>query len=67
MKETELLLKALKAGYVLYPLDRSEDCYQYKVECLYYNKKMQRFYIYVSDGVGELFAEDFGKTWRIVE
>lgn len=67
MEETELLLKALKVGYVLYPLDCQEDCYQYKVECLYYNKNMQQFYIYASDGVGELFAKDYEKTWRIVE
>ena len=67
MTELDILIKALKAGYVNYPLDCPEDCYQYKVECLYYNHKMEKFYIYGADGVGELFAEDFEKTWSIVE
>ena len=67
MEELEILIKALKVGHVLYPLDCPDDCYRYKVECLYYNKHMEKFYIYVSDGVGELFAEDYGRTWSIAE
>lgn len=67
MEDIEVLLEALKAGHVLYPLDCPDDCYRYKVECLYYNKNMKQFYIYVADGVGELFAEDYGKTWSIAE
>ena len=67
--ELEILIKALKAGFVNYPIDcpEPEDCYRYRVNCLYYNKAMGRFYIYVSDGVGELFAEDYGRTWSIAE
>ena len=67
MTDIDILLKALKVGFIKYPLDNPEDCYQYKVDCLYYNKNMQKFYIYVSDGVGELFAEDYGKTWSMIE
>ena len=67
MKETDILLKALEVGFVNYPLDCPDDCYKYKVECLYYNQRMKRFYIYVTDGVGELFIEDYGKTWSIAE
>ena len=28
---------------------------------------MKQFYIYVADGVGELFAEDYGRTWSIAD
>lgn len=67
MENIDILIKALKAGFIKYPLDCPDDCFKYKVECLYYNQNMKRFYIYVADGVGELFAEDYGKTWSIVD
>lgn len=69
MENIDILIKALKVGFVKYPLNCSDpdDCFEYRVECLYYNQTMKRFYIYVSDGVGELFAEDYGKEWEIAE
>ena len=67
MENVDILIKALKAGFVKYPLNCPDDCFEYRVECLYYNQNMKRFYIYVADGIGELFAEDYRKEWEIVE
>lgn len=64
-KQDEILLKAMEVGYIWYPLSCPEDCYRYKIDCLYFNLKMGRYYLYVSDGVGEIFSEDFGKEWSI--
>lgn len=64
-KQDEILLKAMEVGYIWYPLGCLEDCYRYKIDCLYFNLKMGRYYLYVSDGVGEIFSEDFGKEWSI--
>ena len=60
-----VLLKALKVGYVFYPIDCPDDCYRYRVTGMHYNPNYERFYISVSDGVGELFADGYGKTWSI--
>ena len=65
-KQDEILLKAMEVGYIWYPINCPEDCFRYKIDCLYYNHKMGgKYYLYVSDGVGEIFAKDFGKTWSI--
>ena len=61
----EVLLRALRVGYIYYPIDDPDDCYKYRVTGMHYNPNYERYYIYVSDGVGELFAEDYGITWRI--
>ena len=65
MDNVEVLLRALKVGYIYYPIDDPNDCYKYRVTGMHYNPNYERYYIYVSDGVGELFAEDYGITWRI--
>ena len=64
-EELEILLKALKQGYVYYPLNIPKDCYRYRVEGLHYNRFTDKYYIYVTDGVSNLFFEDFGKTWNL--
>lgn len=64
-EELEILLKALKQGYIYYPLNNPKDCFRYRVEGLMYNRFSDKYYIYVADGVDNLFFEDFGKTWNL--
>ena len=65
LKLLGILAKALKQGYIYYPIDVPDDCYKYKVDCMYYN--YGEYYLYVSDGVGEIFAKDYGKTWALTK
>lgn len=65
MNNVEVLLRALKVGYIYYPIDDPDDCYRYRVTGMHYNPNYGRYYITCADGVGELFPEDCGKTWRI--
>lgn len=65
LKLLGILAKALKQGYIYYPIDVPDDCYKYKVDCMYYN--YGEYYLYVSDGVGDIFAKDYGKTWALTK
>jgi len=58
------LFKALKQGYIYYPIDCPNDCYKYKIECLYMKP---RIHLYVADGVGGCYMEDYGKTWALTK
>ena len=64
-KQDFILLEAMEQGYVYYPIDVPDDCYKYMIDCLYYNTKMQKYYLYVSDGVGELFSDEYNVTWSL--
>ena len=52
------LFKALKQGYIWY------DEEKYKIECLYMKP---RIHLYVADGVGGCYMEDYGKTWALTK
>lgn len=52
------LFKALKQGYVWY------DNEKFKIECLYIKP---RIHLYVTDGVGACYMEDYGKTWALTK
>lgn len=56
------LFKALKQGYIYYPINCPNDCYKYKIECIYMKP---RIHLYVADGVGGCYMEDYGKTWAL--
>ena len=58
------LFKALKQGYIYYPIDCPNDCYKYKIECLYMKP---RIHLYIADGVGGCYMEDYGKTWVLTK
>ncbi len=58
------LFKALKQGYIYYPINCPNDCYKYKIECLYMKP---RIHLYVADGVGGCYMEDYGKTWALTK
>ncbi len=58
------LFKALKQGYIYYPINCPNDCYKYKIECLYMKP---RIHLYVTDGVGGCYMEDYGKTWALTK
>ena len=60
-----ILTTAVKAGHIEYPIDCPGDCYRYRVRGLFYNPYFKKFYINCEDGVDELFAKDYGITWRI--
>lgn len=62
--ELDIFLKALKQGYVYYPIDCPEDCYKYEIECVYLKPQL---HLYVADGVGGLYFEDYGKTWALTK
>ena len=66
-KDIEILLQAMKQGFIYYPIDDPDDCYAYDIECLYYNKYQDKFYLYVADGVGEVYAEGFNVTWSLTK
>ncbi len=52
------LFKALKQGYIWY------DDEKYKIECLYMKPQI---HLYVADGVGGCYMEDYGKTWALTK
>lgn len=52
------LFKALKQGYIWY------DEEKYKIECLYVKPQI---HLYVADGVGGCYMEDYGKTWALTK
>lgn len=58
------LFKALKQGYIYYPINCPNDCYKYKIECIYMKP---RIHLYVADGVGGCYMEDYGKTWALTK
>lgn len=58
------LFKALKQGYIYYPINCPNDCYKYKIECIYMKPRM---HLYVADGVGGCYMEDYGKTWALTK
>ena len=65
-KIDSILLTAMSQGTIYYGnFEDPDDCFDYKIDCLYYNKNFrdEPFYLYVSDGVGEIFASDYGKEW----
>ena len=64
-KEDYILLEAMEQGYIYYPIDCPDDCFKYKIDCLYYNTRMQRYYLYVADGVGEVYSDEYNKTWAL--